>query len=65
MKFYIRFNKKINSWLIYINKNIFLTLLNKRINYNKYSNNINNYYYLLRILRQIGLIKKIKNNKNY
>jgi hypothetical protein len=65
MKFYIRFNKKINSWLIYINKNIFLTFLNKRINYNKYSNNINNYYYLLRILRQIGLIKKIKNNKNY
>jgi hypothetical protein len=65
MKIFILFNIKRDGWLIYINQNIFLTILNKKKYIFKVSKNLNNYNYILKILRQFGLIKLIKNNKNY
>jgi hypothetical protein len=65
MKIFILFNIKRDGWLIYINQNIFLTILNKKKYIFNVSKNLNNYNYILKILRQFGLIKLIKNNKNY
>ena len=68
VKIFINYNKKSYNWVVYINRYLFLTFLIK----NK-SNIINkkcsilycNYLLLLKILRQFGLVKAIKNLSNY
>lgn len=60
----INFNKKLNGWIIYINKNIMITITNNNnIKFINLSKNINIYLKLLKILRQLGLIKIKNNNK--
>ena len=71
LKLIIKYNKKKNIWLTFINKYLFITL--KVGNNIGYINNVNikyskifiKYFLLLKILRQYGLIRSIKNLKKY
>lgn len=61
----IKYNRKLNGWNIFLNKKILITFIylnNEHII--KTSKNISIYLYLLKILRQLGLIKEI-NKKIY
>jgi hypothetical protein len=67
LKCNIIYNKKKDFWMVYINKYLFLIIY---INKNKYidakfSKLFFKYLFLLKILRQFGLIKSLKNLKNY
>jgi len=70
LKLVIKYNKKKNIWLTFLDKYLFITLKVGNIGY---INNINiiyskifiKYFILLKILRQYGLIRSIKNLKKY
>lgn len=66
MKIAIKFNKKGYNWTVYIDNYLFLTYsLKKKLFSNNHSNIFNNYFMLLKILRQFGLIKPLKNIKKF
>jgi hypothetical protein len=62
MNIKIKYNKKLKNYIITLNTKLLLTIKTKNNNIN-ISNNINLYLFVLKILRQFGLIK-IKNNSN-
>lgn len=68
MKILIKLNKKGYNWLVYIDNYLFLTfslkskIILKKKNYSKI---FFNYFLLLKILRQFGLLKPLKNIKNF
>ena len=65
MKILIKYNIKLSKWIIFIgNKVLFNISINKNI-LNNYSIFLNNYNTLLKILRQFGLKKPLKNKKEY
>jgi hypothetical protein len=61
------YNKKKNNFIVKLNKKLLLNLkLNKYKKVNNYmSIRVYNYLLFLRILRQFGLSKPIKNNLDY
>lgn len=68
MKLKIFYSKKTNNFIVKVKNQIFFTLLvNTKINKirKKYSKTFNTYFYLLKMLRQFGFIKPIKNSKYF
>jgi len=64
----IKYNKKSYNWSIYINKYLFFTFFIKnknKINIKNFSRLSFKYLILLKILRAFGLIKSLKNFKDY
>ncbi len=65
MKILLKFNKELSKWTIFIDKKVLLDFsLNKNI-YNNYSIFLKSYNILLKILRQFGVLKALKNKKQY
>ena len=66
MKILIKFNKKGYNWTVYIDNYLFLTYsLKNKLFFNNYSKVFYNYFMLLKILRQFGLLKPVKNLKKF
>ena len=66
MKILIKFNKKGYNWTVYLDNYLFLTYsLKNKLFSNNHSKIFYNYFILLKILRQFGLLKSVKNLKEF
>lgn len=69
MKIYIKYNKINNTFIIKINKYLFLTHRNKKYKKNKIINNLSildyNYLIILKILRIFGLKRPLNNFRDF
>lgn len=65
MKIIIKFNKRLSIWKVLLNNNIIFTYFYKNKNNINYSFIFKGYLYLLKILRQFGLKKPLKNIKQF
>lgn len=63
MEIKIKYNKNLKSYIVTLSKNVLFTIKMNKNKKTNISNNINFYLYILKLLRQFGLIK-IKNNNN-
>lgn len=65
MRLSIKYNTKSSMWIVYINKIMFFNLKVTRKICKFLSKFLHSYFILLKILRQYGLKKAIKNIKNF
>lgn len=65
MKILIKYNKKLSKWIVFLNNNVLFDMLILKINKKNYSIFFKNYFILLKILRQFGIKKSLKNMKEY
>ncbi len=65
MKIVIKFNKKLSKWMVLLDNNLIFSYFYINRNNKSYGLIFKSYLYLLKILRQFGLKKSIKNFKQY
>lgn len=65
MKIIIKYNIKLSKWIIFLNTKVLFSLKLNNDYSNKNSIFLSNYLILLKILRQFGLKKPVKNLKQY
>lgn len=65
MRIIIKYNLKLSKWIIFINDKVLFDIFINRNIVNNYSIFFKSYNALLKVLRQFGLKKPLKNKKEY